>query len=320
MTESDGGNVRIVYRSHAGENAKNRPGYYSKHIALLSLLRSAHGLRDPEIVFLNDGPIPGARGALMAERGEVVTIAAGSNRASYRAAVAREAAGAGEVGPELVWFAEDDYLYRPEALPALVAGAATVSDADYFSLYGSEAVDAAAPRTAPRPRALPGAEGDPAAVATGDVTWYRAFSTTSTFGVRRRVLAQDARLLRLCPLTGGAWDHTTSLVLQGLSPFTPAELAADLTGRGGAGGARSVLRGLARSVLAARALRRPARRRVLLGSDPELVRHLELPTPHPRTPASPATQGFDWEALAGETIAWAQARGLPVPAVDGAAR
>jgi len=254
----------------------------------------------------------------MAERGEVVTIAAGSNRASYRAAVAREAAGAGEAGPELVWFAEDDYLYRPEALPALVAGAATVSDADYFSLYGSEAVDAAAPRTAPRPRALPGAEGDPAAVATGDVTWYRAFSTTSTFGVRR--LAQDARLLRLCPLTGGAWDHTTSLVLQGLSPFTPAELAADLTGRGGAGGARSVLRGLARSVLAARALRRPARRRVLLGSDPELVRHLELPTPHPRTPASPATQGFDWEALAGETIAWAQARGLPVPAVDGAAR
>ncbi len=167
MTESDGGNVRIVYRSHAGENAKNRPGYYSKHIALLSLLRSADGLRDPEIVFLNDGPIPGARGALMAERGEVVTIAAGSNRASYRAAVAREAAGAGEAGPELVWFAEDDYLYRPEELPALVAGAATVSDADYFSLYGSEAVDAAAPRTAPRPRALPGAEGDPAAVATG---------------------------------------------------------------------------------------------------------------------------------------------------------
>jgi L-lactate dehydrogenase (cytochrome) len=80
--------LRIIYRSHGGENAKNRPPYYSKLLGLASVVRAVResGV-SPDVVYWNDGPIPIDRLEVMRTTGEVVQIDGGSNRRSYRAAI-----------------------------------------------------------------------------------------------------------------------------------------------------------------------------------------------------------------------------------------
>src|SRR5688500_12626991 len=85
--------LRIVYRSSEAENTKPRPPYYSKTLALASVLRAVAPLgADAEIEFVNDGEIPAERLALMEAHGTVRVIEGGSNRATFRSVVAREAA------------------------------------------------------------------------------------------------------------------------------------------------------------------------------------------------------------------------------------
>ena len=280
--------LRVVYRSHGGENRKARPGYYSKRLALASFVAALSAVRDrADALFLNDGPIPADRLALMAPAGEVRAVRGGSNRRSFRAAVALAARR--RPGPhDLVWFAEDDYLYAPDALARLLAAADRIGDADYFSLYGRLALDPASPRAATRFRSPDGAAAAPEAVDLDGTRWYRAASTTSTFGVRGHVLARDARLLRTMPFTGGAWDHATCLAVQGRAPYTWEEVRTDLL-PAGPDRPRAVLRGLARGAAVVRSRRRPGLRRQLWAADPEPVTHLEEDGLAP---------GTDWAALA----------------------
>ena len=220
--------LHVVYRSHGGENRKARPDYYSKRLALTSFLRALEAVPGrADVLFLNDGPIPAERLALMRPAGEVVAVRGGSNRRSYRAAVAL-AASRWQDRTDLVWFAEDDYLYAPDALARLLAAADRIDGADYLSMYGRLALDPASPRSRSRFRAADRAADAPEAVEIDGTRWYRAGSTTSTFGVRGDVLAQDARLLRTMPFTGGAWDHATCLTVQGRAPYTWDELRTDL--------------------------------------------------------------------------------------------
>lgn len=301
--------LRIVYRSADAENTKPRPPYYSKTLALASVLRAAAPLgTGAEIVFVNDGEIPADRLALMQAHGTVRAIDGGSNRATFRSVVAREAALAG--GPDdLVWFAEDDYLYAPDALTTLVAGARAFPETDYFALYGSDALDVDAPGRRPVRLDVHGTDGIPDAPRAGGASWFQSYATTSTFGVRGPALREDAALLRRMPFTGGAWDTATCLALQGYRPFGLADLLPDPDG--------SVLRGLARGVVragvGATTPRRPSRRRVLLGSDPEMVWHMEIHSDASRSRPSTATSAVDWNALAVDTMFWAADRGIPVP-------
>lgn len=293
--------LRIVYRSSGGDNPKQRPDYYSKLLALQSMVRAAGALAHRcDVVFLNDGPIPDDRMAVMAAHGQIVPIDAGSNRRSYRAAV-RLAARLPGSPADLVWFAEDDYLYRPEAFLSLVAAAERLTGADYFALYGIRALDPTGGGRSPRFRAVAGAGDDPDAVAVAGARWFRAVSTTSTFGVRVRALREDRHLLRACPFTGGAWDHTTCLVVQGLRPFTAAELRPDLLpGRPLAGWPRAWWRGISRGAVDLRAMRRAARRRVFVASDPELVSHMDC-----TAEVGIATRTADWSDVAADAAAWA---------------
>lgn len=302
--------LRIVYRSTGLENDKPRPAYYSKTLALASVLRAAEQLTDrPEIVFLNDGEIPRDRLAIMEAHGKVRAVRGGSNRATFRAAVAREAAlSAGS--DHIVWFAEDDYLYRPDSLTTLVAATVAFPDADYFALYGSDALDKTSPRGRPVRRTAPGAELDPDARTVGAATWFRAYSTTSTFAVRSPILLQDARLLRLLPYSGGAWDMATCLTYQGYRPFRPS----DLLPSGGMPAWRGIARALIRAAINLRGMRRPSRRRVLLAADPELIWHMEVDDGTTRFPWSRRTAQTDWASLAADTMFWAADRGMPVPA------
>lgn len=303
--------LRIVYRSYGGENLKGRPDWYSKHLGLLSLLRAVERVGPHvEILYANDGPIPASRLELMAATGDMWPMDAGSNRRSYRAVIGDEAARPGPADG-LVWFAEDDYLYRPDALETLIAGAAAMPEADYLTLYGWECLDTDAPRRRPRPRSSAGATGEPLPTVAGGATWYRAFTTASTFGVRRGVLREDVTLLRIAPFTGGAWDGTSSLMSQGLAPFSGSDLLDDLRRRDSTvPRVRSIGRAAVRAGACARSLRRPSRCRSLLGTDPEMIHHMELPEAAPRTPRPRSSAVTRWAGLAAETWRWAEQQGL----------
>jgi hypothetical protein len=294
--------LHIVMRSYGGENMKDRPSYYTKLVCLASLIRAAQAASPaPELIFVNDGPIPADREAVMRAAGEVVQVDGGSNRSSYRSAVAL-AVNRPWADTDLVWFAEDDYLYTPHAFVRLLEGvsAPALADADYFALYGGSAFDTATGRLHARERPERGAAGDPSAVPVGQLRWFRGLATTSSFGVRRRALVQDARLLRLVPYTGGAWDRTSCLTAQGLRPFTRRELVEDLlpfASQPPPQWPRSLARGLLRVSLSARALRRADRRRVMRSADPDQICHLELGLLAP---------GADWEELAQDTRSWLQ--------------
>lgn len=308
--------LRILYRAYGGDNTKPRPPYYSKLLAIVSLLRAAEALApDPEVVFITDGVTPPERLRVMQAHGQVVPVRrGGSDSRSYREMLTDEAARDG-ADDDLIWLAEDDYLYVPDALARLVAGAAAQPDTDYFTLYGSRALDAArSSRSTIAVRPEPAAEGTGDTVAVGDVDWYRAVSTTSTFAIRRRALREDVRVLKFSALTGGAWDSATCKIIQGFLPFRAEQLRRDLLpGRSVARAQqlRSVSRGLVRVAAMPMALRRPSRRRHLMGSDPELVLHMEAPDVPPRR-QSTRTAAIDWAAIAADTADWARQRGIDV--------
>jgi len=295
--------LHIVYRSTGGENRKSRPPYYSKTLALASFLRAVDQLDEvPEILFVNDGPIPADRLELMRGRGELIPIHGGDARRSYRAAVALAARRDWPDG-DLVWFAEDDYLYTPAALRLLLAAGRALRHADYLSMHGFLALDTAAPRTRPAPLPLPRSEGVRDVTEIDGVRWYRGMSTTSTFAVRTEVLAADRRLLRLVPWSGGAWDFATCMTYQGLQPFEWSHVRAELMPfRREPFGSwpRAMWRGAFRAVVNVRARRRPGNRRTFYAADPEPISHMEEPN---------CADGFDWFAHAHSTRVWAQARG-----------
>lgn len=253
----------MVYRSHGGENSKDRPDWYSKVVGLRSFCRAVDALRDqrpgagPEVVFLNDGPIPVERLELMEAWGDPVEIRAGSNRRSYLAGVGL-ARRRGWADDDLVLLAEDDYLWRPETLVSLVDAAQDPrgAGADYFAPYGDEVPD----------------DGLPA-------RWAPLRSTTSTFAARVGALRQDERLLQLCAYSGGNFDFATCLTLQGQPRFSARELVTHHVPAPGTpawrSGARALYLTTLRTAVNLRSLRRPSRRRVLLGAQPALATHME---------------------------------------------
>jgi hypothetical protein len=284
--------LHVIMRSYGGENFKDRPTFYSKLACLGSLIRAAASVRpSPELIFVNDGPLPADRERLMQLAGEVVTLDAGSNRASYRWTISM-AVERPWSPHDVVWFAEDDYLYTIHSFARLLEAAGALPQADYLSMYGG---DARFGREA--------GYGDVGTTCTGtarvgDWGWGRHLSTTSSFGVRARQLREDARLLRLMPATGGAWDHATCLAYQGLLPFSRKELQTDLvpfTSQPPIGWPRAVARGVVRGSLSLRALRRSSRRRLLYGAEPDLIAHMEV---------GGYSDRVDWEAVSSETTRW----------------
>jgi hypothetical protein len=291
----------VVCRSVGTENAKNRPDFYGKTLALASLIRTAGNVGVPtRLVFVNDGPIPPDRLAMMRSTGEVLPVRCGSNRSSYRLAL-RLPVARGWAPGDLVWFAEDDYLYTADALPAVVAAAEKLPEADYFSVYSGARFGADATRRRPTYAPLAGAGGD--AVQIGAARWYRAVSSTSTFGAWVHTIGADERLLRSVPFVGGAFDHATCLAYQGYRPFALGQLGGEPLGPGRHPAAKRIARRVAltglRGTLNLVALARPERdRRVLVGSDPDLATHLETGVLAP---------GRDWAAEARGVQQWLRA-------------
>jgi len=296
--------LHVVYRSYGGENQKGRPAYYSKVLALASLVRALSEIDGGvEVLYLNDGPIPADRLRLMESSGEVLARSQLGMRGSMQAALALPAQRAWHAD-DVVWFSEDDYLYQPSALSGLEAAAGAFPEADYFALYaliGNRLPNGQAPVGTPVPAEWQDSEprlvrGQP---------WRRALSTTSTFGGRVGAIVEDRPLMHAAMWSGGAWDHTTCLLYQGFQPYPVSTVAsslrdasgpAELLKRTAVSAARLGLNGYQ----AARA-RLGVPGRLLIAPDPALVTHLE---------SEFMALGTDWTAVARSTRTWYDAREL----------
>lgn len=290
--------LRLVYRSYGGENWKNRPAYYGKRLALQSFLRAVEQVPGPcEVLFVNDGPVPREILDLQNPAGTVVELPGVGLRGSYVFAL-RTPEIMGWADDDLVWFSEDDYLYRPDALANLAAAADAMPEADYFALYGfvhGQLPDAEMP---PRPRGW-----RPAVVGTVDgVRWERILSTTSSFGGRAAAIRADYGVFRFCmvPHKNMFRDHDTCVVVQGFEPHPYDQLLRSVVtpaGRSAKEWARdaSLLPFLVATNL--RAHRRLVNRRLFVAAVPNLATHLE---------ADKIAPGTDWERVAADVEAWAR--------------
>ena len=269
--------LAVVYRYSAGGNRKLRPAWFSKELALSSFLASVRACRtEVDVVFLVDGGASREVLDAMHRAGRVFVGTFGSARRSYLAQL--RTVHDGVVDADLVWFAEDDYLYDTEALDVLVRAARTLPGADYFALSGPTIVSRLECRHAQGEVTVP-APREPLAAVSGR-EWRRIPSTTSTFGARRDALAQDYGLLRLAPWSGAAWDRSTCLAVQGVRPYPWRSIHRDLVVASSPErhrGARSAWKLGMRVAVNLASLRPRGRRRVLAAPSVALVAHVELP-------------------------------------------
>lgn len=299
--------LHVVYRSHGGANAKNRPPFFSKLLALASLVRAAEEAECPvDVVFLNDGPIPVDRLALMEAAGEIVGRSRLGFRGSYHAGLALPLE-RDWPDEDLVWFSEDDYLYQARALRDLATAAEALPQASYLGLYAS--IGHRPPEGGDQPdyAPVPARWQEWKPVLVNGHPWRRALSTTWTFGVRMRALREDHRILAFTDYTGlGGCDHAMCLLYQGLQPFPWAALGGHLLM---AGPGSMVRRAKQFAVVPAKAAfnvwsyTRSRRGRLLFAADPALATHLE---------SAHLALGTDWQAVAEQCAAWATKRGVPL--------
>ncbi len=271
--------LTAYYRVAATGNGKPRPPWHDPRTALRSFLVAA-GRVDAEVVVVADGGVPAALADLVP--GRVVTVRGGSAATSFRRLLDVVDAADG-----LVWFAEDDYLYRPDALTRVVAAARALPHAAYFGVYTPDNTAWHADHAS-----QPGVPGSGQRWDVDGVAWRRAWDSTSTFGVRAAALREDAALLRLASRAGGPWDHTCVLAVQGVAPYPARHLHADLYLRWSRASAGRVLtRPALRATLDLAARRRAAggRARTWVAPVVDLATHAE---PGYLAP------GTDWAALA----------------------
>ena len=269
--------LAVVYRYSAGGNRKLRPAWFSKELALASFLESVRACRaEVDVVFLVDGGASREVLDRMHAAGRVFVGTFGSARRSYLAQL--HTVRSGVVDADLVWFAEDDYLYDVEALDVLARAARTLSGADYFALSGPTIVSRLECRHAQTEVDVPAPREPLSTVAGRD--WRRIASTTSTFGVRREAFAQDYRLLRLAPWSGAAWDRSTCLAVQGVRPYPWRSIHRDLVVASSPErhrAVRSVWKLGLRVAVNVASYRPRRRRRILAAPSTALVAHVELP-------------------------------------------
>jgi hypothetical protein len=297
--------LRVIYRSTGRENKKMRPAFYSKLLSLASFLRSVDECEaEVDILFLNDGPIPEDRLALMEAAGEVGYLRStdlsrrllfrdqvpgiGTAR-SYLATLAAVNS-KGWPGSDLVYFVEDDFMHLPVALSALVAAGEGIPEAAYFGLYAN--IDWARSRTMP--------------FTCYGYRWHQASSTTSTFAGRIGALRADRWIHRLAFFAGQDPDMDASHAVRGVRPYPWSHVTGDLLGYA-PGPSGSVLGRMKRagvqSAMNVLAVGSSFHRHQLVAPVPPLATHVEEPY---------LALAVDWEQVARDTRAWAESRGIRI--------
>jgi hypothetical protein len=303
--------LHVIYRSYGGENDKGRPPYHDKTRNLASLLRAAAAAPGVDVTFIDNGPIPPERVALMeASGGRIVDIDVPTMRQSYRFAL-RYAMDAGWDAEDVVYLLEDDYLHLPGALAALEAASHAMPEVSYFLTYGGTE-DYPTYRGAVPPYPVHWRPGI-STVVDGQ-RWRPSLSATSTYAVRVGALREDWSIILQShlPYRHHYLDHETGLVWQGYRPYRWGDIAREAVG-GADGDLTTRLRAVAQAPFKVafnlRAHRRADRRRLLYVAEPNLATHLESALLAP---------GPDWAAVAADVDAWLGDD--PTAAVAGSAR
>jgi hypothetical protein len=108
------------------------------------------------------------------------------------------------------------------------------------------------------------------------VRWGSITHTTSTYGVRRSVLEEDAWLIQLAMYAGGPFAHSTSAAIQGVRPFSNRSLHRDLNLDGSLRGLiRAAARPPARAAVNFGALVARRKSRLLMAPHEDLATHVE---------------------------------------------
>ncbi|MDQ6811927.1 MAG: hypothetical protein M3Z95_08530 [Actinomycetota bacterium] len=271
--------LHVIHRAAAG-GGKRRPEFFSKRVALLSLLRTARACRPPPaITFLNDGEIDPQRLGLMEDAGDVVALSGIGNSPSYRRVLAL--VDALEADPDdLVFLAEDDYVYVEDALSALLEAAQSVRAADYFTLHDH-----------PNYQRRGGGHRGPSHELAGR-SWFSVDNATMSFAARVGRLRADL------------WIHW----LGAQQDFPHDE---------GIWGAIFARRGFRLAGAMARVDLVPWDRLVLQRAGGRLVRRSEppvmvcpVPTLATHGEVTDVAAGVDWRAEVGAIEAWAREAGL----------
>jgi hypothetical protein len=227
-------------------------------------------------------------------------------RGSYNKALAL-ARKRGWPDTDLVWFAEDDYLYLPHSLRSLQEGAQRLAEADYLALWASFGFFAWDHRPMPRETPVPISWKEAEPVTVNSQVWRRALSTTSTFGVRMHALRRDYHVLALGHLAGlEAFDHAVCLHYQGQRPYPWPKLARNLVFAGYGDQeerAKHFVIAPVRALMNLWSLRRNGTNRQLWCTYPGLCAHMEI---------GEIPRGHDWPAAAQDCANWATARGIPI--------
>jgi len=294
--------LHIVYRSTGKENRKPRPGFYSKMLSLLSLLFATEALPEEkrrEIIFLNDAPVAAANHDVMEAFGEVIDVPNLTLRKSLRFATDLPRLRNWN-DDDIVYFAEDDYLYQPDAFISLLAAAEQMPRPSYFAFYAS--AGGLEPSGRPVPPELRVVQRPGKSIVAAGHEWRPALSTTSSFAAHVHALRQDLWLHRLAPRSGGAWDHVISLAHQGHAPFRWKQVVEPLVDAN-AGLVRATLHSGLRATLNLGAVASKLHWHPLMAPSPCLATHMELPH---------MAAGVDWTAVVEQTQDWAAQHSLPL--------
>lgn len=202
--------ITAIYRTFDGDNNKPRPPYYSKLRAFQSFLLSWTRITDGTlIVAVNSPQVPPSIAALVDRYAdEVRFVTEQGNAQCYQAALtwSLDLADNG-----LVYHAEDDYLYHPDAFPALVTAAERIPAADYFTLYDHN-------DRYQRTDDMHLGRREFVALA-GNRHWRVVESTCMTYAARVRALRRDAFLHRTLCADGMPRDRLLWRLTQGVGIF-----------------------------------------------------------------------------------------------------
>lgn len=184
--------IHFIYRSSPKDNKSDkRPEYFSKLDCLRSFLSSYNLLEDDrkgDQIFLNDGNIESKISNLMySQKGKIISLDELGNSKSLRKAYEIFLKSNWDEN-DVVYFAEDDYLYKPEAFICLANAFVEIQEGDYFSLY--EHPD--------RYNRTDDADGGKSKIyLSQNCHWRTVESTPQTYGVRVKVLKSDIWIHKL---------------------------------------------------------------------------------------------------------------------------
>ena len=185
-------NIHFIYRSAPGSSKKEtRPSYFDKVSCLKSFLKAVDYVDSEmrgDLIFLNDGELDSSIMEIMnSSKSELIQLGGIGNSSSLRAAheLARTR---NWDSSDIIYFAEDDYMYKEEAFAFLLGAASAIKEGHYFTLYDH-------PDRYTRSDDVN--NGYSKIYVSPDCHWRTVESTCQTYGVRIKSFKKDQWIHKL---------------------------------------------------------------------------------------------------------------------------